>query len=622
MLGEGSREYPDPHFGSPAERDAFLEVELANADTACPDRERSSWRRQWPWRARRLVLGLAVSCGVALAAFLVLQGRRHDGGNSFTIERLGDESNLQRKFDLNSLVAGDWKGKDPFLFECPLPESLAASVGRGVSVKHVAHEGYSITFDFGSGPGALAYKPGSKQSHSKTEDGGRDFSPKRCCKLYSKSWWPYQYPECEEYGWCPSCFKESLSPSQPAREIALSVAGAAWAAAGSVYEKVHRHQFDWTGSGHLLLQMHAGLHRHVADVCPKVPDWHQYEFEFGRTQLRVRAYKSNEAKLAIISFRGTEPGEIMNWLVDLNINTEKLHLGGKATANVHRGYIDALVNLMPKVKKWVDGYVFGFGQVPKDWKLVFTGHSMGGAFAILAATLVFKEGWERQPDAVVTFGAPRVADEALSNWWEQQGLCDKLLRINVYNDIVHQVPFAKQAITSEFWLKCFQDLTRCFTSSHLKGNKTFDDWWRHVCPSSEFLVPGAVKGVNAEAKDFTIVGGVMAHMVEQCRYGYAYGLMHSDVATKDKYCGITPAICPKFKCTVVENLKGIQCSDLTRNHAAKTAKRCKEMCCLDEDGSCEVWQWLRGGECWSGRSQKCSKISWNAGDVLESERIK
>lgn len=196
---------------------------------------------------------------------------------------------------------------------------------------------------------------------------------------------------------------------------------------------------------------------------------------------------------------------------------------------MHSGFLDALRHMMPKIRKWVNGFWAGFGKVPADWKLVFTGHSMGAAFAILAATMAFVEEWERAPDAIVTFAGPRIADETLSNWWQNQGLCGKLLRVTVYNDIVHWLPFAKQSsLASASFEKCILDMKSCFRS------------------------------------------------------------LHKDIHSK------SPAECRQSCC-------------LGRRHG--------------EYGTCDVWQWLKNGECWLGRSYDCTSFSIWAHEAVNGSRI-
>merc|ERR1719203_2583615 len=126
-----------------------------------------------------------------------------------------------------------------------------------------------------------------------------------------------------------------------------------------------------------------------------------------------------------------------NWQVDANLRRVGLQLGeGGPTTEVHKGFLESLERVLPRVKTWIKGSFMGVGAIPKDWTLLFTGHSLGGALAVLAATMVELEGWQRRPDAVVVFGAPRVADGVLGAWWRERGLCRRLLRVNTYNDVV------------------------------------------------------------------------------------------------------------------------------------------------------------------------------------------
>merc|ERR1712083_1165514 len=134
---------------------------------------------------------------------------------------------------------------------------------------------------------------------------------------------------------------------------------------------------------------------------------------------------------------------------------------------------------------------------------VFTGHSMGGALATLAATIAESEHWKRKPDAVVTFGAPRIADGNLTSWWESRDMCDKLLRVNVYNDIVHWMPFTVGSDLLNNAFSCAWNIAGCFSllqhGLHVNSAKVqFTERWTHVCPRSEVFVQGAMKGVNSK----------------------------------------------------------------------------------------------------------------------------
>ena len=163
------------------------------------------------------------------------------------------------------------------------------------------------------------------------------------------------------------------------------------------------------------------------------------------------------------------------------------------------------------------------GSVPADWTLVFTGHSLGGALALLTTTMAELQQWHRRPDATVTFGAPRIADEVLDNWWRSNGLCGKLLRVNVWNDAVHWTPFlttwSKTDIFKAFMF-CATSLKRCVKRGPMRPSVKISDRWTHVCRNeSELVIPGAARGINPEMDDFSPMGGVMSHLLGHCDFG-------------------------------------------------------------------------------------------------------
>src|SRR6185369_11657761 len=69
---------------------------------------------------------------------------------------------------------------------------------------------------------------------------------------------------------------------------------------------------------------------------------------------------------------------------------------------VHHGFSSALKHTWGKVERLVEAL--------DDKPLFLTGHSMGGALAVLAACRLAKLG--RPPVATYTFGSPRVGDRA------------------------------------------------------------------------------------------------------------------------------------------------------------------------------------------------------------------
>lgn len=301
----------------------------------------------------------------------------------------------------------------------------------------------------------------------------------------------------------------------------------------------------------MLSDLGAGLASSSADLCPGVQDWEETMLNDETDNIHAVAYKSKAHKLAVVVFRGTQMTSMKNWQVDGDLDREELKLDDDGhVALVHEGFLTALKRVVPRVRKWVDGYVFGLlGDVPDSWRLVFAGHSLGGALATLATTMSQVEDWHRKPDATIVFGAPKVADAALGEWWERQGMCSKLLRVNVHNDVIHWLPTRKVSGLAEAANEiadCASNLRKCFFESSDKKTPAKEAGWAHVCGEERQLeIPGAMKGVNEEEVELSPFGGALAHYLSNCMYGYGYGMMHSPLAEMDAYCGLSPSLCMK-----------------------------------------------------------------------------
>jgi len=62
---------------------------------------------------------------------------------------------------------------------------------------------------------------------------------------------------------------------------------------------------------------------------------------------------------------------------------------------------------------------------------------------------------------------------------------------------------------------------------------------------SETIVQSAVKGVNTHLEEFSAIGGAMAHFIDNCLYGYSFGVLRSGIAAADAFCGISRAVCER-----------------------------------------------------------------------------
>jgi pimeloyl-ACP methyl ester carboxylesterase len=102
---------------------------------------------------------------------------------------------------------------------------------------------------------------------------------------------------------------------------------------------------------------------------------------------------------AVLAFRGSDPVTLPNWLTDVVV---KLVAHAEYDGRVHHGFSTALKHTWAKVERLVEAI--------EGKPLFLTGHSMGGALAVLAACRLAKLGLP--PVATYTFGSPRVGDRA------------------------------------------------------------------------------------------------------------------------------------------------------------------------------------------------------------------
>ena len=121
-------------------------------------------------------------------------------------------------------------------------------------------------------------------------------------------------------------------------------------------------------------------------------------------------------RLAVVTFRGTDVKDASNMVYDFDFELQAWDGPGK----VHRGFANAL----NEVHSRLDQAIRDTGEC----RLLYTGHSLGAALATLMAGL-------RRPDALYTFGSPRVGDatfvEALKDVksYRYVDCCDVVARV-------------------------------------------------------------------------------------------------------------------------------------------------------------------------------------------------
>jgi hypothetical protein len=120
-------------------------------------------------------------------------------------------------------------------------------------------------------------------------------------------------------------------------------------------------------------------------------------FDIVRSATRGFAAYDPVRREAIVAFRGTQADQIRDIALDLQVTVQPWPTGG----TVHRGFATAAANILPDVRRWLDT------EAADRTSLVLTGHSLGAAIAVLAAS-------QWRPERVAAFGCPRVGNRAFA----------------------------------------------------------------------------------------------------------------------------------------------------------------------------------------------------------------
>lgn len=175
--------------------------------------------------------------------------------------------------------------------------------------------------------------------------------------------------------------------------------------------------------------------------------------------IRSTAYivQSKDGRVVILCYRGTPPLDLISWALDAEIEPEQIDIGREGDpirGDVHGGFYRNVRASRSEVVKVLlraaDGQsIAGDGKSLKPLEALYiTGHSLGGAMAVLMAIMLRKTqpgtDYRKLADklkAVYTFGQPMVASRPLAEDLRQDLFFrDKLVR-HIYNrDVIPQMP--------------------------------------------------------------------------------------------------------------------------------------------------------------------------------------
>jgi hypothetical protein len=270
----------------------------------------------------------------------------------------------------------------------------------------------------------------------------------------------------------------------------------------------------------------------------------------GKISTQAMMFQDTRAQpnLIVVAFRGTSPFNPVAWQTDVDLSWFKLEGVGK----IHGGFMKALG--VQKDKGWPKEIQQGSKQPQYAYyvirqrlreileknesaKFILTGHSLGGALAILFVTVLAMHEEElllNRLEGVYTFGQPRVGDKQLGDYMKEkmEEYDVKYLRYVYCNDLVPRIPYDDEDnLFFEHWGPCLYYNSFYKGKVRLEPNKNYEGllWVIPKCVNAvwelvrSFIIP-YTKGLEYKEswlmKMIRVVGLVFPGLAEHCPQDY------------------------------------------------------------------------------------------------------
>lgn len=160
--------------------------------------------------------------------------------------------------------------------------------------------------------------------------------------------------------------------------------------------------------------------------------WGFRSFQYAYSEdMKILALILRKRGDVIICFRGT----VLDNTINLHADIQARFVPMASFGSVHKGFSSAVDSIWAEIKARIPP-----GEKQRIW---LTGHSMGGALALLAGARFVTE-YKRRPNIVINglyvFGAPRVGDQDFADAFNNTYLQRRSFLFAKYNDIVTVLP--------------------------------------------------------------------------------------------------------------------------------------------------------------------------------------
>jgi hypothetical protein len=133
----------------------------------------------------------------------------------------------------------------------------------------------------------------------------------------------------------------------------------------------------------------------------------------------------------ILSFRGTEPTSIKNWIDDIDFVMTDFYYCNNC--KVHKGFYTSYDSVRNDTMSLLNNLIYKYNNP----YIYLTGHSLGGALATIACAELLNLNYNIK--SLYTFGSPRVGNKEFFTMFSEFNNLDSI-RITHYADIVPHLP--------------------------------------------------------------------------------------------------------------------------------------------------------------------------------------
>ncbi len=157
--------------------------------------------------------------------------------------------------------------------------------------------------------------------------------------------------------------------------------------------------------------------------------------------------RSQDGRVGIIAFRGTQPENFINWLTDADLSLRAFHFGkihNGVYNNVQAVWNDLIDAVEAAAAEGTGEGSNGHGEPPRSplQTLYITGHSLGAAMAVTTAARIFTPAYahlQARVRGIYTFGQPMVGDSDFAQHYESR-FGGMLFRHVFRHDVVPHLP--------------------------------------------------------------------------------------------------------------------------------------------------------------------------------------